>query len=194
MAKGKAEAILETGERLFFERGIQETSMEQIAEAVPVAKMTIYKYFQSKEGLLEAIIDRLMDESFQLMQTVMSEAKDIRDLFERLMNYRDFDQISPLFISDLVEYYPAIFAKLMSYQENRVIPVFEEALFRAQQAGQVRKDLSPHLMVLYIMSMKEFMSQPGRLEGGFGLRTLAEQLMTMLCHGILTDRDVKQGE
>lgn len=99
-----------------------------------------------------------------------------------------------MFISDLVQYYPAIFAKLMSYQENRVIPAFEEALFRAQQAGQVRKDLSPHLMVLYMMSMKEFMSQPGRLEGGFGLRTLAEQLMTMLCHGILTDRNVKPGE
>lgn len=58
--KGKRDQILDAGEELFFIRGINDTSMEQIAEAVPVSKMTIYKYFQSKEGLLEAIIDRLL--------------------------------------------------------------------------------------------------------------------------------------
>ncbi|NKI24643.1 hypothetical protein HFN20_26180 [Paenibacillus dendritiformis] len=64
-------------------------------------------------------------------------------------------------------------------------------MFRGQQAGQVRKDLSPHLMVLNILSMKK--SRPGRLEGGFGLRTLAEQLMTMLCHGISTRSEREAG-
>ncbi|WP_394804629.1 TetR family transcriptional regulator, partial [Paenibacillus larvae] len=33
--KGKRDQILDAGEELFFIRGINDTSMEQIAEAVP---------------------------------------------------------------------------------------------------------------------------------------------------------------
>lgn len=194
MVSPKAVAIMEAGQRLFFEQGIQDTSMEQIAEAVPVAKMTIYNYFQSKEGLLKAILDRLMEESHQLLQRLIAETRDIRDLFEQLMNYREFDRVSSKFLSDLNQFYPAMMEKMMSYQGNRIIPEFEAALFRGQQAGDIRKDLSPHLIVFFILSMKRFISNPGMLDESIHVRTLADQMMTMLCHGILTKRDVQSVE
>ncbi|MBN3525040.1 TetR/AcrR family transcriptional regulator [Paenibacillus apiarius] len=185
----KAIAIVQAGRRLFFEQGIQETSMEQVAEAVPVAKMTIYKYFQSKEGLLEVIIAQMLEESHQHLRKVIAEAGDTYDLFRRMMEYHDFDDVSKAFINDLVQYYPAVFQRLMSYSEEHILPEFEAAIFRGQQEGHIRKELSPHLIVRFLVSMKQFMAQPGKLDGCFSMRTISDQLMTMLCHGMLVDRD-----
>ncbi|MCY7483788.1 TetR/AcrR family transcriptional regulator [Paenibacillus alvei] len=184
----KAIAIMDAGQRLFFERGIQDTSMEQIAEAVPVAKMTIYKYFQSKEGLLEAITDRMAHESHQYLLRVMEEAGNIHELFDLLLKYQPFDRISLTFINDLTQYYPNLFAKMMAYQEAHVIPEFEAAIFRGQQRGDIRKELSPHLVVRYIVSMKQFFLQPGNLDKRMNVRTLSDQITTMLCYGIMSDR------
>lgn len=163
--------------------------MEQVAEAVPVAKMTIYKYFQSKEGLLEVIIAQMLEESHQHLRKVIAEAGDTYDLFRRMMEYHDFDDVSKAFINDLVQYYPAVFQRLMSYSEEHILPEFEAAIFRGQQEGHIRKELSPHLIVKFLVSMKRFMAQPGKLDGCFSMRTISDQLMTMLCHGMLVDRD-----
>ncbi|NEZ42651.1 TetR/AcrR family transcriptional regulator [Paenibacillus alvei] len=184
----KAIAIMDAGQRLFFERGIQDTSMEQIAEAVPVAKMTIYKYFQSKEGLLEAITDRMVHESHQYLLRVMEEARDMYELFDLLLKHQPFDRISLTFINDLTQYYPSLFAKMMAYQEAHVIPKFEAAIFQGQQRGDIRKELSPHLVVRYIVSMKQFFLQPGNLDKRMNVRTLSDQITTMLCYGIMSDR------
>jgi AcrR family transcriptional regulator len=50
--------MLEVAERVFSTRGIQATTMDEIAELVGVTKPLIYDYFGSKEGLLAATIER----------------------------------------------------------------------------------------------------------------------------------------
>jgi AcrR family transcriptional regulator len=50
--------MLEVAERVFSQRGIQATTMDEIAEHVGVTKPLIYDYFGSKEGLLAATIER----------------------------------------------------------------------------------------------------------------------------------------
>lgn len=53
-----ADAILDAAIELFIESGFEQTSMDAIAEAADVAKGTLYYHFSSKEGLVEAIIER----------------------------------------------------------------------------------------------------------------------------------------
>ncbi|MBO0782851.1 MAG: TetR/AcrR family transcriptional regulator [Ktedonobacteraceae bacterium] len=52
--------ILETAERVFLEKGYHETSIDEIATRVGVAKGTIYLHFASKEDLVKAIVQRSM--------------------------------------------------------------------------------------------------------------------------------------
>ena len=47
-----------TAEQVFSTRGIQATTMDEIAELVGVTKPLIYDYFGSKDGLLAATIER----------------------------------------------------------------------------------------------------------------------------------------
>lgn len=53
---GKRQAILEAAKRLFLEQGYQGVSMDQIAGAASVSKLTVYSHFGDKETLFSAAI------------------------------------------------------------------------------------------------------------------------------------------
>jgi AcrR family transcriptional regulator len=54
----REQQMLEAASRLFTERGFDGVSMEEIADAVGVTKPMLYAYFDSKEGLFVACIER----------------------------------------------------------------------------------------------------------------------------------------
>ncbi|AKC86265.1 TetR/AcrR family transcriptional regulator [Pseudoxanthomonas suwonensis] len=53
---GKRASILEAAKRLFIEQGYQGVSMDQIAAAAGVSKLTVYSHFGDKETLFSAAI------------------------------------------------------------------------------------------------------------------------------------------
>lgn len=57
MKKGelRKDSILKTAERLFFEKGYDETSIQDILDALKISKGGFYHYFDSKIALLEEI-------------------------------------------------------------------------------------------------------------------------------------------
>lgn len=61
----KREAILEAAGRLFLEHGFERTTMDAIAAAAGVSKLTVYSHFQDKEGLFRALIARKCDQYFE---------------------------------------------------------------------------------------------------------------------------------
>src|SRR5690606_41652353 len=52
----KRAAILESGTSLFVENGYEGTSMEAVAAAAGVSKLTVYSHFGSKQGLFVAAV------------------------------------------------------------------------------------------------------------------------------------------
>lgn len=69
--------MLEVAERVFAARGIQATTMDEIAELVGVTKPLIYDYFGSKEGLLAATIERARGRLLStLIEAWVAEAAD----------------------------------------------------------------------------------------------------------------------
>jgi AcrR family transcriptional regulator len=55
--------IIRAAEQLFSEKGFDGTSVNEIAEKAGVNKPLIYYYFKSKDGLLEFLIDTLLQQT-----------------------------------------------------------------------------------------------------------------------------------
>ena len=75
--------IIHAAEKLFAERGYDETPVEAIISGVGIAKGTFYHYFRSKEDLLDAIIDHIVDHVKEGLDEV--ERKEGIDAVDRLM-------------------------------------------------------------------------------------------------------------
>ncbi|ALL85202.1 hypothetical protein AD017_28625 (plasmid) [Pseudonocardia sp. EC080619-01] len=60
-ADRRRDVIAAAAARLFDERGYASTSMRQIADAVEIAKPTLYHYFRSKDAILFQIHEEFID-------------------------------------------------------------------------------------------------------------------------------------
>lgn len=64
--------IIDAAEQVFFTRGIQNSTMDDVAEKAELSKGTLYLYFRSKEDLQFAICVRGADVMNQRMRSVIS--------------------------------------------------------------------------------------------------------------------------
>jgi len=58
----KESLIIDAAADLFYERGFQRTTLDDIAAALGVTKPFIYTYFKSKYSILEELFDRVYDD------------------------------------------------------------------------------------------------------------------------------------
>ncbi len=65
----RKEEIISAAQKVFFEKGLQLATVDEIAESAELSKGTIYLYYKSKEDLYLAVLTRGM----QLMQDMFKE-------------------------------------------------------------------------------------------------------------------------
>lgn len=66
-AQRKREQILQGALHIFLQNGYEGTSMDRVAAAAGVSKITIYKHFQDKEGVFTALIEQVTSQRFRLV-------------------------------------------------------------------------------------------------------------------------------
>ena len=85
--RGEREAlILQAAEEVLMEKGYYETSIDEIAARVGIAKGTVYLHFPSKEDLVSAIFERDMQQLMQSIDTTMSSALTSRGKVEAIFD------------------------------------------------------------------------------------------------------------
>ena len=60
-AEARKNEILDTAEQLFASRGFDNTSTNDIINAIGIARGTLYHHFKSKEEILDAVIERISE-------------------------------------------------------------------------------------------------------------------------------------
>jgi AcrR family transcriptional regulator len=79
--KERREQLLDIGRRLFAERGLEGTSIEEIAARADVSKPVVYEHFGGKEGLYAVVVDREVDR-FLTMATRLLDGEPSMEKFE----------------------------------------------------------------------------------------------------------------
>jgi TetR/AcrR family fatty acid metabolism transcriptional regulator len=78
--------ILRTAEEVLMEKGYHETSIDEIASRVGIAKGTVYLHFPSKEDLVVAIFTRDTRQLLEKVDEIVSGEASPRDALERLLH------------------------------------------------------------------------------------------------------------
>jgi AcrR family transcriptional regulator len=83
-AGDKREAVLDAALKLFAAQGFHGTSMPEVAEKAHVGAGTIYRYFESKEALVNALFQRWKAELSQHLLGELPPDLPTRDVFHRV--------------------------------------------------------------------------------------------------------------
>ena len=65
--------ILDVAQRLFYRNGYEQSSVQDIISEIGIAKGTFYHYFSSKQDLLDAMIERMIDQTLQAVEPIVND-------------------------------------------------------------------------------------------------------------------------
>ena len=149
------ERILDTAYELFTRRGIRDVGVDELIERANVAKATLYRYFPSKNALVDAFLERREEvwtlgwveaEARQRGGTAEEQLLAIFDLFDEWFHREDFEGCS--FVNVMLELGPRDPAGQASVQHIETIRAFLCEL--AEKAGVVEPEafaLSWHILM-----------------------------------------------
>jgi AcrR family transcriptional regulator len=127
----RRDKLLDVAERLFVTQGFRATTIEGLAEAAGLSKVTVYGYFADKDAVFEAVAKRLADRMRGIVFTALQMDAPVADrvsgaLIAKHAMIFDLVRTSP-FAAELMSRsaaLPQIFAKL----DQELIVVVGDAL------------------------------------------------------------------
>lgn len=148
----RQEDIIHAAEKVFFLKGYEQTTMDEIAKTAEYSKRTIYSYFQSKEQLLHAIIYRAYRTLNELVSKELSAQPELSGLSKLLLMGETFIR----FMSQYPKYFETIvfynsskselstddpFRKASDSEGNLTMEILLDTIAKGIQDGSIRGDL-----------------------------------------------------
>ena len=96
--------ILQAAEKLFLEKGIENTTVDNIANTADYSKATLYVYFKNKEEIISSITLVAMQLFHQTICEALSKDTDFFKQYHALCNSMvDFQRNYPLYFDSLLK-------------------------------------------------------------------------------------------
>jgi AcrR family transcriptional regulator len=139
--------VLDAARTAFAEHGL-DVGVEEIARRAGVGKGTLYRRFPTKEALVCAIFDDILEE-VEALSRETDEEPDAREAFAHYLSTSARMQASNQGFYDVVARGLGA-AALTDEQRRRLLAAAARPLKRAQEAGTVRDDLVPEDVVIML--------------------------------------------
>jgi AcrR family transcriptional regulator len=78
----RREQLIEVARKLFAERGLDATSIEELAARAEVSKPVVYEHFGGKEGIYAVVVDREVRQLLEMMRGALTAGQP-RELLEQ---------------------------------------------------------------------------------------------------------------
>ena len=79
--------ILDVAQQFFYQKGYAQTSVQDVITEIGIAKGTFYHYFSSKLDLLDAVVERMIEQTLQSMEPLVADERlSALEKFERFFN------------------------------------------------------------------------------------------------------------
>ncbi len=192
-SRGRKSEVIDAAARLFYAKGYDATSVQDIADELGMLKGSVYYYMDSKEDLLFEIIEAGHRSLFALLQEVLdSEGLSPRD------QLREFIRRHSKFVAENLVLLRIFFNDFRSLAPERRATVISERdtydelargiLIRGQAEGQFHQDFDPKIVAMGILGMTNWLYQWFRADGGMSAEQVGDQLAEFAISGVDAER------
>lgn len=145
--KMEKDIFLKKVSELFLQNGAKSLTMDDIANELKVSKKTLYKEYESKETLLEEILEFNIEKVLFKMQHL---DENVDNAVERMFKRdEDIEKASrtndSIMLRQLVKYYPQIFKKHMLFFSEKFSELLIHNIERGRTQGLYREDFDAQL-------------------------------------------------
>lgn len=183
--------LVEAAARLFEQKGYQNTTIDDIARALGIAKPTVYQYVRSKGWLLERIFESVLVRLKSALDKVV-QMEDPQAQVRAAVQYfvdavHDLTPYFLIFFGEERELPPQTRKRFRAWGRELTMDV-ANMIERAQRAEVVRPDVDPKIAAFFLIGMLQSTARWYSPKGPLSKDEIAEQAYRMLQGFVLTDR------
>jgi len=142
--------ILRTAIELFQARGLEQTSIDEIASRANISRGTFFNYFPNKEGVLREIALDELRELGRLIEGELSEEVSVMEKIRRVMQQLVTDTLPYLRITRDVLLREMLYPSDETAISMRLSDMLIGLIRQAQTSGEICADLNPQ-EVAYVL-------------------------------------------
>jgi AcrR family transcriptional regulator len=148
----RREAIINAAQKVFFEKGLQVATMDEIAEAAELSKGTLYLYYKSKEDLYLTVMMRGMRILHDMFAKTLSSNEPTIQLLARLgetyyeffKEHRDYFRMFNFFENP--RFHKQVSSEMReacTWENQRIWKLVVDLIQRGITEGVLKADLNP---------------------------------------------------
>lgn len=160
--------IIRAAERLFYVKGFDKVTMDEIAREVDVSKGSLYLHFKNKNSLFFGIVAQMHKESMQLLEERLNPlttgGEKIREICQW---YIDIARANPEYTEMATTYGPRIWSQMDSEDEQSLAEnavryniLLNAAISTGIEDGTIRDDLDPRILGFYVTFISMTVASP----------------------------------
>ena len=196
--EAKRRRILDGARNMFLREGISSLTMDQIASRQGVSKKTLYKYFSSKEELIEAAVEERIQQIAEVVKAALADRSlpfPVR--MGRVLGVigGQLALLGDRLLNDIIYREPHLWEKLDKFRRDHVFGPMSRLLEQGIEDGFVRSDIEPRLVpVLFMAAVSSLVSPSQFLSLTIAPVTIFQTVTRILLGGILTEEGRTQLE
>ncbi|MBU1049956.1 TetR/AcrR family transcriptional regulator [Candidatus Bipolaricaulota bacterium] len=187
---GAKEQILAIGHQLLVRDGLRAITTNAVAQRARISKKTLYRYFPSKDELLEEILVSFVEENLSHLDNILKRDEPaIERILASLRYIGEFlPQMQHRVISQVESVAPHLWQIIDDIRVRR-LQALKGLMEEAQGDGYLRSDVNPnHWILLLTGTIQSVITPQVLLRTRISLIELLESLQTIYFEGLLTDK------
>jgi AcrR family transcriptional regulator len=177
--------VIAAVKELACERGLNDITVDEMAAGAGISKRTLYRYFGSKEGVIEAVLDSVIEELTQEIRSLVDREKDIAGVLTGAIRYilqNGKFIINAGFISDLKQRYPQLWSKIERIRAENIRWLVQ---VMAGRGDPVIRDLDPRILTACVTASIQAVLNPDfLLANNLTVEEAAVQLQRFLLRSV----------
>lgn len=180
--------LVESGKTLFYKYGYRKVTVEEICRQAGLSKMTFYRFFENKSDLVRYILLELAGDGMKAYREIMDSGLSFEEKMRESIRLKreSAKQYSDEFLTDVYRDRDGdIMPMLMKIYGDSMVMMMEDYR-KAQEQGQIRKDLNLTFIPYFLNKMNDMLQDPALLTlYGNNIHEIMSELTNLFFYGIL---------
>jgi AcrR family transcriptional regulator len=184
------ERILRYAQEKFQKEGFYKTSMDELARELQISKKTIYKYYASKEKLVEHIVLDKMTCDGHRIQEFLDRDENVVIKFIKILNLNRerFSCMSEKWFRDLQIHTPQLWQDMDKFKTQTIEQTMKRLIEQGKKEKLIENYPSEIIITCMIASVKAILNADFMMNSKLNVKELFNYTMELLLNGILTEK------
>jgi len=186
--------ILTEATNLFFQNGIRDITMDNIAEKLGISKRTIYETFKNKSELLINCFEEYSKERYKANEEIIKNSHNVLAAICSFIQSRAMaiDLLNPAFFTDMRKYHNDIWVMATKQQNEKNYNLAYRLLRKGINEGIFRKDINIDIVVKLILEqMKLLVDNEVFSSDKYTRSEVFKNMVINFIRGIATNRGIE---